>query len=141
MSRSAAAVTSSMARLNAASFAREGRAVPLSLRTNCSAEARISSAVAGGAKFASVLMFLHMRRSLTFERNCRRDVLHEQQAVEVRGKLQRSLEGAKSTRRIDTADQTRPTRPLEPGTRSVRTKAAQVDEVALARCAVEHILI
>src|SRR5438067_11699539 len=140
MSRSAAAVTSSTPRLNAASFAREGRAVPLSLRTNCSAEARISSEVAGGAKFASVLMFLHMR-SLTFERNCRRDVLHEQQAVEVRGKLQRSLEGAKSTRRIDTADQTRPTRPFEPGTRSVRTKAAQVDEVALARCAVEHILI
>src|SRR5258705_300242 len=53
-------VTSSTARLNTASFACEGCVVPLNLRTNCSADARISSSVAGGAKFASVLMFLHI---------------------------------------------------------------------------------
>jgi GNAT superfamily N-acetyltransferase len=41
-------------------IAREGRVVPLSLRTNWSADARTSSSVAGGSKFASVLMFLHM---------------------------------------------------------------------------------
>jgi hypothetical protein len=62
--RSAAAVTSSTARLNASSFAREGFAVPLSFRTNCNAEARISSSVAGGEKFANVLMFLHMMGSV-----------------------------------------------------------------------------
>ena len=54
------AVTSSTAALNVSSFALDGRAVPLSLRTNWSADARISSSVAGGAKFASVLMFLHI---------------------------------------------------------------------------------
>src|SRR6266403_5634111 len=53
-------VTSSTALLKIASFACEGCVVPLSLRTNCSADARISSSVAGGAKFASVLMFLHI---------------------------------------------------------------------------------
>jgi hypothetical protein len=58
----AAAVTSSTARRKTASFARDGVFMPLSLRTNCRAEARISSSVAGGAKFASVLMFRHMRR-------------------------------------------------------------------------------
>src|SRR5687767_7530816 len=60
MRRCADSVTSSTARLKAASFAREGLLVPLSLRTNCSAEARISSSVAGGAKLASVLMLRHM---------------------------------------------------------------------------------
>src|SRR6185369_5459943 len=60
MRRRAAAVTSSTARSNAASLAREGRVVPLSLRTNWSAEAWTSSSVAGGSKFASVLMFLHI---------------------------------------------------------------------------------
>src|SRR5256712_344582 len=60
ISRRAIVVTSATALLNAASFACEGCVVPLSLRTNCNAEARISSSVAGGAKFASVLMFLHM---------------------------------------------------------------------------------
>src|SRR6266705_999963 len=58
--RWAAVVTSSTARLNTAAFAWEGRVVPLSLRTNCSDDARISSSVAGGSKLASVLMFLHM---------------------------------------------------------------------------------
>ena len=60
MSRVAASVMSSTAVLNAASLARDGRAVPLSLRTNWSADARISSPVAGGSKLASVLIFLHM---------------------------------------------------------------------------------
>src|SRR5687767_13884930 len=60
MSRCADAVTSSTARLKAASLAREGRVVPLSFRTNWSADARISSSVAGGSKFASVLMLRHM---------------------------------------------------------------------------------
>src|SRR5262249_23503720 len=56
----AARVTCSTARPKAASFAREGFANPLSLRTNCSEEARISSLVAGGLKLCSVLMFRHM---------------------------------------------------------------------------------
>src|SRR5687767_9431409 len=64
MSRFAASVTSSTARLNAASFALEGRVAPLSLRTNCSADARISSSVAGGSKLASVLMFRHICNDL-----------------------------------------------------------------------------
>lgn len=63
INRCAAAVTSSTARLNAASLAREGLVAPLSLRTNCSADARISSSVAGGAKLASVLMLRHMVKS------------------------------------------------------------------------------
>src|ERR1019366_3821452 len=60
MRRHAAAVTSSTAALKAASFTRDGRAVPLSFRTNWSADARISSSVAGGSKFARVLMFRHI---------------------------------------------------------------------------------
>ena len=40
-------MTSSIARLNASSFAREGFVEPLNLRTNCSAEARISSSGCG----------------------------------------------------------------------------------------------
>ncbi|HNV73550.1 MAG TPA: hypothetical protein PKH96_02650 [Gemmatimonadaceae bacterium] len=59
INRRAAASTSSTATLNAASFARDGLVVPLSLRTNWSADARISSGVAGGSKFASVLMLRH----------------------------------------------------------------------------------
>jgi len=60
MSRRAAAVTSSTARVKAASFAREGLVEPLNLRTNWSADARISSSVAGGAKLARVLILRHM---------------------------------------------------------------------------------
>src|SRR5437764_9261965 len=56
----AASATSSTARSNAASFAFEGRLKPLSLRTNCSADARISSSVAGGSKLNSVRMLRHM---------------------------------------------------------------------------------
>jgi len=60
INRCAAAVTSSTARSKACSLARDGRVVPLSFLTNCNAEARISSSVAGGSKLASVLMFRHM---------------------------------------------------------------------------------
>src|SRR4051812_13069671 len=60
MSRRAEAVTSSTARLNASSLALDGLDAPLSLRTNWSAEARTSSSLAGGSKFASTLMFLHI---------------------------------------------------------------------------------
>src|SRR5207247_10799787 len=60
ISRRAIMVTSSTAALNAASFACEGCVAPLSLRTNCSADERISSSVAGGSKLASVLMFRHI---------------------------------------------------------------------------------
>src|SRR5204862_5198684 len=56
----AAAVTSSTAVLNASSFTREGLLVPLNLRTNCKADARTSSVVAGCSKLARVSMFLHM---------------------------------------------------------------------------------
>ena len=52
--RSAAAATSSTARWNSASFAFDGSLAPLNLRTNCSDEARISAAVAGGAKLSRV---------------------------------------------------------------------------------------
>ena len=42
-------------------LAADGFVDPLILRTYCSAEAWISSAVAGGSKLWSVLMFRHMR--------------------------------------------------------------------------------
>jgi hypothetical protein len=58
--RSAAAATSSTARLKSASFAFGGLFAPLNLRTNCRDEARISAVVAGGAKLASVRMLWHM---------------------------------------------------------------------------------
>jgi hypothetical protein len=60
INRRADAVTSSTAALNAASFVRDGCVDPLNFRTNCSADARISSSVAGGSKLDSVLMFLHI---------------------------------------------------------------------------------
>src|SRR5262249_61963458 len=41
-------VTCSTARVNACWFALEGRAEPLNFRTNCRADARISSSLAGG---------------------------------------------------------------------------------------------
>src|SRR6185503_6359066 len=63
-SRRAASETSSTARSKAASLAREGCVKPLSLRTNCSADARISSSVAGGSKLKRVLTFRHMRLAL-----------------------------------------------------------------------------
>src|SRR5690606_18212087 len=44
----------------ASRFAAEGRVCPLTLRTYCSAEARISSSVAGGSKWKRTLMFRHM---------------------------------------------------------------------------------
>jgi len=59
----AAAETSSTARSNAGSLACDGLLKPESLRTNCSAEARISSSVAGGSKLNKVLMLRHMRSS------------------------------------------------------------------------------
>jgi hypothetical protein len=46
----ATCATSSTARLNASSFARDGFVNPESFRTNWSDEARISSGVAGGLK-------------------------------------------------------------------------------------------
>ena len=49
-----------MARLKASSLALEGLAKPLSFRTNCSEDARISSSVAGGLKLCRVLMFRHI---------------------------------------------------------------------------------
>src|SRR5262249_17604393 len=58
--RRAASDTSSTARLNAASLTFEGCAKPLSLRTNCTAEARISSSVAGGSKLNSVRILRHI---------------------------------------------------------------------------------
>jgi hypothetical protein len=56
----AAPVTSATARANASSLAFEGLVVPESLRTNCRAEARTSSSVAGGSKLWSVRMLRHM---------------------------------------------------------------------------------
>src|SRR5436190_22545233 len=59
-SRRAASDTSTTARLKASSLACDGLLKPESFRTNCSAEARISSSVAGGSKLNSVLMLRHM---------------------------------------------------------------------------------
>src|SRR5437660_773207 len=56
----AAVLTSSMARLNAASFAFEGLLKPESFLTNWSEASRISSSVAGGSKLNRVLMFRHI---------------------------------------------------------------------------------
>src|ERR1700744_6581345 len=58
--RRAEAETSATARSNASALACEGLLKPESFRTNCSAEAWISSSVAGGSKLNSVLMFRHM---------------------------------------------------------------------------------
>src|ERR1043165_4092219 len=49
-----------MAASKAAWLALDGVLKPLSLRTNCSEAARISSCVAGGSKLNSVLMLRHM---------------------------------------------------------------------------------
>src|SRR6266480_6453452 len=54
-----AAISSTAAR-NAASLAFDGLLKPLTLRTNCSEAARISSSVAGGSKLKRLLMFLHI---------------------------------------------------------------------------------
>src|SRR5262249_26683174 len=59
-SRCAASVTSPTARSNAASLARDGWVKPESLRTNCRAEAWISSSVAGGSKLNSVRILRHI---------------------------------------------------------------------------------
>ena len=44
----------------AATILGDGRVAPLNFLTNCKADARISSSVAGGSKFARVLMFRPM---------------------------------------------------------------------------------
>src|SRR5215469_5302278 len=59
-SRRAVSLTSATARSNAASLAREGCVNPESLRTNCKAEARISSSVAGGSKLNKVRILRHI---------------------------------------------------------------------------------
>src|SRR5580693_9374553 len=59
-SRRAASETSSTASSNAASLACDGLLKPDSLRTNCSAEAWISSSLAGGSKLNNVLMLRHI---------------------------------------------------------------------------------
>src|SRR5712664_4769944 len=58
--RRAEAETSATARSKASALACDGLLKPESLRTNCSAEAWISSSVAGGSKLNSVLMLRHM---------------------------------------------------------------------------------
>src|SRR6266404_4420408 len=58
--RWAEAVTSATARSNASALACDGLLKPDSFLTNCSAEAWISSSVAGGSKLNSVLMLRHI---------------------------------------------------------------------------------
>src|SRR6266700_1301121 len=58
--RRAEAVTSATARSNASALPCEGLLKPDSFLTNCSAEAWISSSVAGGSKLNSVLMLRHI---------------------------------------------------------------------------------
>src|SRR6185437_2877785 len=64
--RRAVSDTSATARSNAASLACDGLLKPESLRTNCSAEAWISSSVAGGSKLNRVLMLRHMMLSSAY---------------------------------------------------------------------------
>src|SRR4051812_43553475 len=59
-SRWAAADTSATARSNASALACDGLLKPDSFLTNCSAEASISSSVAGGSKLIGVLMLRHI---------------------------------------------------------------------------------
>src|SRR6202049_184642 len=59
-SRRADAQTSATARSNASALACDGLLKPDSFLTNCSAEAWISSSVAGGSKLNSVLMLRHI---------------------------------------------------------------------------------
>src|SRR6059036_818491 len=68
----AAAVISVTARSNAASLARDGFAKPESFLTNWREASWISSAVAGGSKLNSVLMFRHMAFSPEFSGRKRR---------------------------------------------------------------------
>src|SRR5580704_17466096 len=63
-SRRATADTSSTARMKAASLAWDGWVKPESLRTNWSAEAWISSSVAGGSKLKRVRILRHMADSI-----------------------------------------------------------------------------
>src|ERR1700687_4581372 len=56
----AAAETSAAAQSKPATLAFDGVLKPESLRTNCTAEAWISSSVAGGSKLNSVLMLRHI---------------------------------------------------------------------------------
>src|SRR5258705_10891597 len=58
--RRAEAVTSATARSNASALACDGLLKPDSFLTNCSAEAWISSSVAGGSKLNRVLMLRHI---------------------------------------------------------------------------------
>jgi len=58
------AATASTAASNAAWLAWDGFVDPLTLRTNCSAAAWISSGVVGGSKWWRTRMLRHMRRSL-----------------------------------------------------------------------------
>ena len=60
-SRRVAAATSSTARSNAAAFAWDGFACPVTFRTYCSAAARTSFSVAGGSKLCNTRMFRHIR--------------------------------------------------------------------------------
>src|SRR4051794_26135648 len=59
-SRRAVSETSSTARLKASAFACDGALKPESLRTNCSAEARTSSSLAGGSKLNKVRILRHI---------------------------------------------------------------------------------
>jgi hypothetical protein len=61
--RAVVRATSSMARSNAASFAAAGLFIPLTLRTNWSAAARISSGEDGGSKWWRTRMFRHIAPS------------------------------------------------------------------------------
>lgn len=60
-SRFDAALISSTAALNASSLTREGLRYPLTLRTNCSAAASISSSAGGPSALRSVFMLRHTR--------------------------------------------------------------------------------
>jgi hypothetical protein len=61
--RAEISLTATTARSKASTLAWEGLVKPLILRTYCTAEASISSSVAGGSKLWRLRMFLHMLRS------------------------------------------------------------------------------
>src|SRR5690242_7930657 len=78
---------------------------------------------------------------LTFEWSRRRHMLGEEQAVEVRRKLQRRLEGAKGALRVDPTHETRRARSLEPAGGAVARQPTEIEEERLARRAIQNILI
>ncbi len=102
-------------RAKAASLACDGFANPLSLRTNCIAEARISSSVAGGSKLNSVRILRHIVASF-------RARLRSYRAAASWEKIGPAIDSSRTPRsRAPEADKLRKTGQLLPREMPVRT--------------------